>query len=259
VAVPVERLGPWLSDPVRSGVLTDFDGTLAPIVPDPAAAVPLPGTDLILSRLAGRYACVAVISGRPVAYLLDRLGACPGLILCGLYGLEQVRDGVATERPDAARWRAMVERVADAAERDAPAGVGVERKGLSVALHVRTAPSLAGWAGAWAADQAARTGLVAHPAKMAVELLPPVQTDKGSVVAGLADGLARVCYVGDDRADLPAFEVLAALAAKGVDTLCVAVDGDELPSELRAAADAIVDGPEGALGLLSAMAGEGDL
>jgi trehalose 6-phosphate phosphatase len=92
---------------------------------------------------------------------------------------------------------------------------------------------------------------------MAVELLPPVSTDKGSVVAGLAQGLARVCYLGDDRGDLPAFAVLADLASKGVDTLAIAVGSDELPPELAAAADAVVDGPEGALAVLTTLAGGG--
>jgi trehalose 6-phosphate phosphatase len=199
-----------------------------------------------------------VISGRPVAYLVDRLGTRPGLVLCGLYGLEQGRDGQTVELPDAVSWRATVERVAAAADREAPPGVGVERKGLSVALHVRTAPELGDWVRTWASDQAARSGLVAHPARMAVELLPPVPTDKGSVVAGLTEGLARVCYLGDDRGDLAAFAALADLASRGVDTLAIAVGSDELPAELRAAADAVVDGPEGALAVLATLAGDAD-
>jgi trehalose 6-phosphate phosphatase len=256
VTVPAERLAPWLRHPSVSGVLTDFDGTVAPIVPDPAAAVPLPGIGRVLARLAERYARVAVISGRPVAYLVGRLGPCPGVILCGLYGLEQARDGIIAELPAAAPWRATVERVARAAEGDAPAGVGVERKGLSVVLHFRTVPSLAGWARSWAAGQAAGSGLVVHEAKMAVELLPPIPTDKGTVVEQLAEGLARVCYLGDDRGDLPAFAALAALAGRGVEALAVVVDSDETPPEVRQAADVIVSGPEGALALLAVLAGD---
>ena len=254
--VPAERVMPWLREPSVSGVLTDFDGTVAPIVQDPAAAVPLPGTGAVLARLAERYARVAVISGRPVAYLVDRLGVCPGVILCGLYGLEQARDGVTAELPAAAPWRATVDRVAAAADRDAPAGVGVERKGLSVVLHVRMMPSRAGWARLWAEEQAAGSGLVVHEAKMAVELLPPVPIDKGTVVQRLAEGLSRVCYLGDDRGDLPAFAALAALADRGVDTLAVAVDSDETPPEVRHAADVVVPGPKGALALLAALAGD---
>jgi trehalose 6-phosphate phosphatase len=255
VAAPPERLAGWLRHPERSGVLTDFDGTIAPIVLDPASARLLPGTDAVLARLARRYALVAVVSGRPVAYLMEQLGHMPGLVLSGLYGLERARDGSVDESPEAAPWRGVVDSVAGAAEVAAPEGVGVERKGLSLALHYRTAPELRGWVEQWAATQAARTGLVAHPGKMSVELRPPVQGDKGTVVASLATGLDRVCFLGDDFGDLPAFAALAALAAAGVDTLAVAVDSAETPAELLAAADVVVEGPEGAQALLVTLSG----
>jgi trehalose 6-phosphate phosphatase len=106
---------------------------------------------------------------------------------------------------------------------------------------------------AWTADQALRTGLIAHPAKMSVELRPPVEADKGRVVTELAAGLDAVCFVGDDRGDLPAFAALADLAAEGVQTLAVAVSSEEAPPELLAAADLVVAGPEGALALLRAL------
>ena len=43
----------------RTALCLDFDGTLAPIVDDPEAAAPLPGTTELLGRLAGRFAAVA--------------------------------------------------------------------------------------------------------------------------------------------------------------------------------------------------------
>jgi trehalose 6-phosphate phosphatase len=256
VVVPAERLAPWLRHPERSGVLTDFDGTIAPIVDDPASAALSPGTDLVLARLARRYALVGVISGRPVAYLVERIGEIPGLVLAGLYGLERTGADGDGEWADAPSWRTEVDDVAAAAEREVPSGVGVERKGLSLALHFRAVPEQGGWVQRWAAGRAQQSGLVAHPGKMSVELRPPVETDKGTVVASLAAGLDRVCFLGDDRGDLPAFAALRGLAASGVDTLAVAVDSDEAPAELLAAADVIVEGPEGAVAVLAALAGD---
>jgi trehalose 6-phosphate phosphatase len=250
------RLAGWLRHPQRSGVLTDFDGTVAPIVDDPASARPLPGTADVLARLAGRYRLVAIISGRPVAYLLDELGQIPGLVLAGLYGLELARDGVVDTLAGTDSWRAVVAAATGAATAEAPPGVRVEGKGLSVALHYRNAPEMAGWVERWAEEAARRCGLVAHTGKMSVELRPPVTTDKGTVVTSLAAGLDRVCFLGDDRGDLPAFAALAALSQAGVETLAVALDRDETPSELLAAADLIVDGPEGAQAVLAALAGD---
>ncbi|MDQ6614837.1 MAG: trehalose-phosphatase [Actinomycetota bacterium] len=244
------RLTPWLESPGSAGVLTDFDGTLSPIVDDPEAAWPLPGVADTLARLAQRYPTVAVISGRPVQYLIDRLGPPPGVTLAGLYGLEKgERDGVQV-LPEADRWRQTVDEVASAAENESPDGVYVERKGLAVGLHVRQAPQHADWIAAWADQRASRTGLVVHPAKMSVELRPPVETDKGVVVADLAEGLKAVCYLGDDVGDLSAFAALAQMRAHGVDTLSIAVRSEESPPELLEQADIVVDGPEGALAFL---------
>jgi trehalose 6-phosphate phosphatase len=70
----------------------DFDGTLSPIVDDPQAARPLPGTVELLGQLAARFAAVALISGRPAAYLAEH-AAAPGVRYLGLHGLQEIRDG----------------------------------------------------------------------------------------------------------------------------------------------------------------------
>jgi trehalose 6-phosphate phosphatase len=68
------------------------------------------------------------------------------------------------------------------------------------------------------------------------------------VVAELAEDLDTVCFIGDDIGDLPAFDVVR--ARRGV---TIAVRSDESPPELLAAADLVVDGPEGALQFLSGL------
>jgi trehalose 6-phosphate phosphatase len=70
----------------------DFDGTLSPIVDDPQAVRPLPGMVELLGQLAARFAAVALISGRPVAYLAEH-AAPPGVRYPGLYGPAEIRDG----------------------------------------------------------------------------------------------------------------------------------------------------------------------
>ncbi|MHB1975278.1 MAG: trehalose-phosphatase, partial [Acidimicrobiales bacterium] len=87
-------------DPATSCVLSDFDGTLAPIVDDPRAAAALPGAIDSLHRLASRLGRVAVVSGRPVDFLVGALGIGEGrspLDAYGLYGAEHVAaDGSVT-------------------------------------------------------------------------------------------------------------------------------------------------------------------
>jgi trehalose 6-phosphate phosphatase len=247
------QLSPWTSDPSGAVVLLDFDGTLAPIVAEPAAARPLPGAVDALSELARRYLLVGVISGRPGRFLAEHLRA-PGVERWGSYGVEQVRsDGTVETAPEAERWRGVVSEVVGRARRAAPSGVGVEDKGLSVTLHVRRAPEAGAWVRVFAEREAGTTGLAVHEARMSVELRPPLGIDKGSVVAGIVgrEGVRSAMFVGDDRGDQEAFRALDGLAT----SLRVAVGSPELPPELAAAADLVVDGPPGVLDLLHALLG----
>lgn len=254
-------------DPGHAVVLTDFDGTLSPLVDDPAAAVPAPGAVDALVSLAGRYALVGVVSGRPLSFLRSRLDVDqdlrgrppgPGLWLSGLYGLETFEDGEATEAEAARPWRSVVESVTDrAAERF---GAAVEGKGLSLTLHFRTEPDLEPMLRSWAEQAAEETGLILRPAKASFELHPPVEADKGSVVeaaAGRAEQrhrpLRALCFLGDDRGDLPAFDALDRLAGRGLATVRVAVATTGTPDDLLDRADLVVDGPAGAVDLLRSL------
>jgi trehalose 6-phosphate phosphatase len=233
-------------------VLCDFDGTLAAIVEEPGAARPLPGAVDVLRGLAGRYRVTAVVSGRPLAFLVDHLAAGgSNLVLAGLYGLERrAPDGSVAVAPEAAQWRPVIGEIADAAGRELPATVEVERKGLAVTLHVRRHPGEAAAVEAWATARAAASGLAVHPGRRSWELRPPVNCDKGTIVEELGGGLLAVCFVGDDRGDLPAFGALDRLQAGGAETVKVAVRSEESPPDLLEQADVIVDGPEGALAWL---------
>jgi trehalose 6-phosphate phosphatase len=229
----------------------DYDGTLAPIVADPAAARPLPGLPELLARLAGRLAVVAVISGRPVSFLLDTLEAARGVRLFGLYGMERVTsDGAVQVAPAVERWRPVVAAVAERAGRTAPAGLEVEAKGLTVTLHWRRAPEAGSWARAFGADEAERVGLVLQPGRMALELRPPVPLDKGTVVAELGRGRSAAAYIGDDAGDLPAFAALGDLTPGGVEVARVAVADPEGPASLVEAADVVLAGPAEVVALL---------
>ena len=146
------------------------------------------------------------------------------------------------------------------AAREAPEGARVEAKGLTVTLHWRERPDAEPWARRFADGERAGSGLVAQPGRMALELRPPIDVDKGTVVRRLAPGHEAVAVFGDDLGDLPAFAALDALAgeaASGVRRVVkvAAVDG-EAPPEVAAAADVVVAGPAGALDLLRLLARE---
>lgn len=245
-----ELLAPFRADPAGAAVFSDFDGTLAPIVDDPAAARPLAGVVDVLTELAGRYGLVGVVSGRPAAFLRDHLGG-RGLLLSGLYGLELVtEDGEIETVPEAAEWEPVVRGLGRA---ELPSGLWLERKGLTAVVHFRADPTRVRAAEAWAARQARATGLVVHPGRMSYELRPPLAFDKGTVLAGAVEGRRRVCFFGDDVGDLSAFDALDRMAAGGATVIKVGVLSEEAPAALLESADLVVDGPAGTLSVLAAL------
>ncbi|HVO05940.1 MAG TPA: trehalose-phosphatase [Burkholderiaceae bacterium] len=182
----------------------DFDGTLAPIVAQPELArVPM-ATLRRLRQLASRLP-LAVISGRSVADLRSRLGFEPTYVV-GSHGAEDPHH----ERP--ASWSAALEgvreRLHEAADELQRAGVRVEDKGASLALHYRLS-----------ADRATARGAIEralHPldprlhvfgGKMVVNVVPAGADDKAAALRRLAvrTGANAVLYLGDDVNDESVF------------------------------------------------------
>lgn len=239
-------------DPAEACLVLDFDGTLAPIVDDPATSRMPGATRDVIERLTGLLGRVAIVSGRPAGFLADRVDV-DGAHLVGLYGLERVEDGVVVPDPRVAEHEpalAGARRTLSAIVADWP-GAELEDKGRALALHWRRAEDRQGAAEALtAAAREAADGLEVEDGKMVIELRPPVPADKGTAVAQLAERFGEVAYAGDDLGDLPAF---AEVGRRG--GLSVAVDhGEETDPRLRDAADVVVDGTDGMVSWLTALA-----
>jgi trehalose 6-phosphate phosphatase len=237
---------PLVRDPRHSALCLDFDGTLSGIVADPVGARPWPGVVPLLTNLARRFGLVAVISGRPPDFLHQALGSPAGVRLIGLYGLGQVG-------PDVRSWEPAVAAAEKRARAQAPPGVYVEPKGLTVTLHWRQAPEAGPWAAAFAKSEEQRHGLRSYPGRLSLELRPPVEVDKGTVVHALVGGMRALAVFGDDLGDLPAFDAARELAGEGVAVALVAVTDAESDDRVAAAADVVVEGPAGAVALLEQL------
>ena len=253
-----------LSHPRQALIGTDFDGTLAPIVADPRAARALPGAVPALTRLARRSARWPSSPAGPPRRRSPTAGLTPSpasscsATTAGSAGRTASSPGPA-RRP---RYRPPARPCpACSAAAGAPDGTWVEDKGHALAVHTRRAADPEAALGRLRGpldDLAARLGLAAEPGRMVIELRPP-GVDKGTALTALARERAAdaVLFCGDDLGDLPAFAAVRALRAAGIPGCAVASASAESP-QVAAAADLVVDGPEGIVALLAAIAAELD-
>ena len=242
----MDPLASFRSHEGRAGVLLDFDGTLSPIVARPELARIRDGARDAIARLVGRYAVVAIVSGRTGDQLRELVGI-EGVRLAALYGL-------AEDAPPLPEQLIYAVRAAAAAV----PGARVEPKGGSVAVHFRAADD-AVLARASLLEAltpiASETHLELLPGKMVLELVPAGRPLKEGAVDRIVEEeqLDAVLYAGDDVADIRAFEALDRLAQRGVLTLKVSVHGRETPEALSDAADVVVVGPAGLVTLLRGL------
>lgn len=251
----------------------DFDGTLSPIVDDPARAVIHPDGPRTLGDLAQQVRAVAIITGRPARQvvelggldaLADELPNDARLLVMGQYGNERwdsrTREFVSPE-PPSGLTAFRDELPALLAENEA-ADAYVEEKGLAVAVHTRRLPdpqvavdrlehALSG--------AAQRYGLALEPGRLVLEVRAPGMHKGRAVRTAVEENHGGgVLFAGDDLGDIEAFRAVRDLAENGLPALlvCSASEEQEALTELS---DVVVDGPAGVLELLAKFAADADV
>ena len=234
-------------DPAVTGIFSDFDGTLSPIVDVPEDARPADGVADALRALAASFRTVAIVSARSLEDLRQRLKV-PGVLLAGAYGRERSDRG---QRRATEGWE-TVAIAATAATRPLD-GVRVERKGTGVALHFRNSPQHE-QAVREIADLLSREfSLELRPGRMVCDLIAP-GPGKGEAIAALIEeaSLKTAFVAGDDVADVEAFAMLRAM---DVELVIGAVASVEAPDDLTEHADLIFGSPDELALFLSELAG----
>jgi len=249
----------------------DFDGTLAPIVEDPEQAAIHPEAHDVLVEVGRQVRAVAVITGRPVRQVLElgrlaelgeRLAEVGCALHCfGQYGNERWSAADPEVRspeppPGLATYLEALPTVL--AEHDA-ADAYVEEKGLAVAVHTRRLPDPSG---AFArlvpvlTDLAHAHDLGVEPGRNVVEVRAEGM-HKGIAVETLVAELAAEGFLfgGDDLGDVEAFDALTTLGSQGLPVLRVCSASEEEQALLERS-DVVVEGPDGVLALLRALAAD---
>ena len=275
----IARIAAIAMHPGRLLVVADFDGTLAAGSRDPGAATIVPLARRALRRLAHvAQACperlaVAILTGRTAADVAAR-ARVGGIRYLGDHGLQSgtfARGGdparlVTTFRSGHEASFAPAERLATGVPEvlGRPAWLFVERKGPSVAFHVRQAEDrTAARAAVEAAIETVDREIPPHDlahyrGRLVVDLRPRTAGGKREAFEALMAELrpATVVAFGDDLSDADGFAVLRTAREAGlIDGLAVGVTGPHgMPDEVRAAADVVLETPFLAARALAAIA-----
>ncbi|WP_406439899.1 trehalose-phosphatase [Streptomyces sp. NBC_00631] len=255
-----------LDRPGEAVVAVDFDGTLAPVVTDPATARPLPQALAALVTLARHGVRVVIVTGRPAGYVVAAAAlrngtGAPRITVLGHYGLQRWESATGrlhTPAPHPAIDRLRRELRPLVARHGA--GARIEDKAHSIGVHTRGCPDpgaalrlLEPPVRALADD----LGLRVEAGRLVLEVRPH-GVDKATALTGfLAERPAHaVLYAGDDLADLPVLRLLARRRAQGLPSVTVysvpAVPDEAVP-ELRDHCDLRVPGPGGVAALLAVL------
>ncbi len=226
----------------------DFDGTLAPIRPRPADVHVSATIAVRLEKLA-RVRPVAIVTGRQIADVRDRLGFVPTWIV-GNHGAEDDGDAEAAARA-AAALDPLRERLLVRADGLLGAGVMIEDKRQSLALHYRTAPDRE--AAATLIDEVLAgftPALHVFGGKLVVNAVAADAPDKAVAVHRLLAraGAEAAFFAGDDLNDEPVF----AAALPGWVTVRIGCERRD------SAARFCIDGPQEMAGVLDRMLAQVD-
>ncbi len=254
-----EGLAAVLADPGGTLLACDYDGTLAPIVEDPAVAYAQAGAVEALTALVAVLGSVAVITGRPagVAVALGGLDAVPGLVVIGAYGAQRWSAGRLDSADEAPLTADVLAAIAEIAGLPGARGARVELKGAAVAVHLRRCPDPQAALSVVLAplvEVAQQFGLTVEPGRLVVELRRPGH-DKGSALRGLVEevGARSIVFVGDDLGDLAAFVEIQGLRSAGRCPGLIVASSSAEGLAVAAAADLVVDGPSGVVTFLEAL------
>jgi len=214
----LDRLDQELGDGAGLVVITDYDGTLTPLVSTPGAAVLAPSVRATLARLArAERARLAILSGRGLADLRARV-ALEGVVYGGCHGLEITGRRLHFRHPRAHRAGVTATERALAAVLPSVPGALLECKGLAVSLHYRHVVPARRPAVREIAEQILRRrpDLTLVKGHLVYDFLPRVGWHKGTAARWMVSRMVRtlparravIVYAGDDATDEMAFEAL---------------------------------------------------
>ena len=230
------------------GLITDVDGVISQTAPTPQQAKVSPLCRHYLSILSNHLALVAAISGRPAAEVKDMINI-DGMVYIGNHGLERWTKGHPEFAKNAQEYSEVVKAAIDElTPLLSIKGISIQDKGITATIHYRlcSEPESAKRAILRAlkgSSQAKKLHIMQE--RMAIDLLPPIEVNKGTATLDLIQGynLRGGIYLGDDFTDIDAFRAIHA-ASRDLDFqgFAIGIISQEMPEKLAKEADFTLNG-----------------
>ncbi|MGQ9469178.1 MAG: trehalose-phosphatase [Nitrososphaerales archaeon] len=197
----------------RVYVLTDYDGTLTPIVDHPDQAIlNVNVRDILKSFVKDRRFILAIVTGRKLKEIIHLVGI-QGTYYIGNHGLEIKGPSLTFIHPTAKKLSPTISEICKnmKAEFEPIDGVIIEDKGMTASIHYRMAPKKMIEDIKKAVKSIIRSyeDFEIRHGKMVVEIRPKVSWDKGDAALWLVQKLGSdgfPVYIGDDETDEDAFK-----------------------------------------------------
>jgi trehalose-phosphatase len=221
-------------------LLSDYDGTLTPIVSEPSKAVMTDSFRGVLRRLSRKENfTVGVVSGRQLKDVRKLVGIRT-IYYAGNHGFEVKGPGISFDHPANRIYKRYMDSIKKRMLREAAGikGVIVEHKGASLSIHYRLVKEkdlgrLRDIFGKACAPYLDGGKIKVTRGKKVWEVRSPIKWDKGSAVGKIMKILRKgprslPMYLGDDKTDEDAFRFL-----EGRDSLTVFVGPNPQNSSAR--------------------------
>lgn len=234
----------------RIGVISDMDGTLSPIVPVPSDAQPTARNRTLLKQLAAQLPLVAVLSGRAVNDLRERVGMLE-IVYYGNHGFERWHNHQVEVVPEVSQYLPALQAVFEAANGILLPGMWVENKGATLSIHYRQTEnpeSSAQYLEPRLQSLADQYQLRLFSGRRVFEIRPPIEIHKGTAFRALVSQyqLNAAVYLGDDTTDVDALRAARNLRETShCYAVGVGVESPDMPPLVRETADILVSGVTG--------------
>lgn len=235
----------------ESVVITDIDGTISEIGPEPKNATITSEMRNVLLNLSSKYKYIGVLTGRDINDAIDII-KLEKIVYMGNHGLQQIKNGEIITDPRVKSYIPIIKEISRELHHKFKnsKGISFNYKKLSLTIHYNNCNSKNK-----TKKELLNTIYNLKKGKLVkiiegkdlLEIRPPVGYDKGSVLHKfiLENNIKKIIYLGDDINDISAFRKLKELNEKNeVKGISIAVNTIETPEEVKKSANVYVENVE---------------